>query len=201
MENKKKKRIRVHPTQKKCIKCGNIFHKVHGDSSWCSKKFCSKQCVTNYKYGTPIERFNSSYVISENGCWNWIKSLGTHGSGNISVNGNQMLSYRYSYLIHKGEIPKGMDVCYSCDNRACVNPKHLWLGTHRENMMDSLNKGRGNRQIGSECHKAKLTEEQVIEIRLKHASGYFNYCDLSKIYGITHQAIRDIVIRKNWKHI
>jgi len=74
-------------------------------------------------------------------CWLWIgENVG--GYGRIRVNGRKESANRVSWLIHKGEIPQGLNVCHSCDNPSCVNPSHLWLGTVLENMKDRDKKGR-----------------------------------------------------------
>lgn len=85
-------------------------------------------------------RFNAKWKANENGCWLW---TGAHGRyGNLSVNKRHMDAHRFSWLLHRGQIPDGMRVLHSCDVSLCVNPEHLFLGTAKDNTRDMLAKGR-----------------------------------------------------------
>ena len=82
------------------------------------------------------------------GCWNWTlrKDHGGYGRLKVQMGARDLFrlegAHRYSYQIFKGNIPSGLEVCHSCDNPSCVNPDHLWLGTHQQNMLDMHAKGR-----------------------------------------------------------
>lgn len=117
---------------------------------------------------TPIaERFSEKWIPEPNsGCWLWTGAVSRSGYG-IVMRGRksegQIRAHRASWKIYRGEIPVGMFVCHKCDVRSCVNPDHLWLGQHADNMADRNAKGRAAR--GERGGNAKLTDAQTIAIR------------------------------------
>lgn len=91
---------------------------------------------------TVLERFFQKVVKEVDGCWNWTAS--TYGKyGQFNPGEGITSSHRFSWMHHNGEIPQGLFVLHKCDNPICVNPNHLFLGTHQDNMDDMMNKGRG----------------------------------------------------------
>jgi len=133
-------------------------------------------------------------------CWQWQAALNGVGYGamRISVEKGRLLTHRFSYELHFGPIPKGMFVCHKCDNRACVNPSHLFLGTNRENMDDKIRKGRQLR--GSQVPTSKLTEDDVREIRRLRSEGVTCRV-ISQRVGVTQGHISDIATGRRWRHL
>lgn len=78
----------------------------------------------------------------------WTGHITMYGYGNLSINYQRVFAHRFSYELHFGPIPEGMEVCHSCDTPPCVSPSHLFLGTHAENMLDMVSKGRNNPSTG-----------------------------------------------------
>ena len=119
-------------------------------------------------------------------CWTWLGALCSFGYGHFSSEGMQGPVHRYSYKLHKGNIPDGLYVCHHCDNPSCVNPKHLFVGTPQDNMLDKLSKDRQPRYNG--IGRGKLTKEQVIEIRnrfIKHSAGTSSAKHLAKEFNVS----------------
>ena len=150
-----------------------------------------------------IERFLRKVKVNAAGCFEWQRSINRHGYGNYGSTNDagtnaSKAAHRASYQIFRGPIPDGMCVCHECDNRLCVNPAHLFLASQKDNLHDSIKKGRFTR--GNRQHKAKLNDRKVREIRERFAAGESTEI-LSKEYGVHRQNIRTIVHRKTWKHV
>lgn len=149
----------------------------------------------------PLDRFwRQTSRGQDDKCWNWIGHR-TRGYGMIGVNGKQIHAHRFAYSRFVGPIPFGKVVCHRCDNKRCVNPKHLFVGTQRDNLGDCAAKGR----LGSSM-RPKLTREQVIQIRNDYIpTGRGNYHDPDRTlhafavkYGVSEGTITSVVSRKSW---
>src|SRR5512139_2445457 len=114
------------------------------------------------------------------------------GYGVFSVDKKAVLAHRLSWVINFGEIPDGLFVCHKCDNRKCVNPKHLFLGTAMDNNLDMVAKGRDAKVFGEKHPKAKLSSSQVAEIKELYSTGKYTCRELGKAYGVYHSQILNI---------
>lgn len=132
-------------------------------------------------------------------CWQWTKSISRSGYGQIRVDGRSLQTHRLSYELCVGSIPDGMFVCHQCDNRACVNPGHLFLGTAGDNNADRHAKGRsrGARHFGETNPSSKLTAEKVREIRSCDGTQK----EIAERFGIVFQTVSDIRRGRIWKHV
>lgn len=134
-------------------------------------------------------------------CWNWqgwIQKLpGGRGGGYGKFTPNHTKSYlphRFAWILAHGQIPEGLLVCHKCDNRACCNPAHLFLGTHRDNSQDSVKKGRW--LSGERSPRAKLTDSQVAEIRRRYTRSR-GVGALAKEFNISLQYVWNLVHRSS----
>jgi len=143
-------------------------------------------------------------VKGEDECWEWTGAKNRkNGYGNIKINYKKYRSHRISWILANGKIPEKMCVCHSCDNPGCVNPNHLFLGTHQDNMNDMINKNRNKipDNSGEKSGNHKLTEQEVLEIKSKYKWYVYTYKMLSEEYCVNYRTILDIIHRKTWKHI
>src|ERR1019366_1828386 len=148
-----------------------------------------------------------SKIDKTDSCWIWNGSKIAGGYGNFRFRGKNRKASRLSFLIHNGEIPQGMCVCHACDNPACVNPAHLWCGTHQDNAADRESKCRGTKgiplvarnghkdSVGIKNGKAKFSEATVLEIRNIVANGG-GIRPTARRFSVSPTAIRCIRDRK-----
>ena len=131
-------------------------------------------------------------------CIEWDKAKDKAGYGVSWLNGKWIRAHRKAYIQNKGEIPDDLVVRHTCDNKACVNPDHLILGDHKQNMADMAAKGRTNTRRGSTHSKAKLTEQQVHEIKSTFG---LSQRELAAKYGVSASLIAAIKLGKAWTHV
>jgi len=148
-----------------------------------------------------IEEKLKKYVIDDRNCWNWIGSKDRDGYGVFGHHRNKQLrAHRASYGLYVGEIPNGMMVCHFCDNPSCINPKHLFVGTAKDNTQDMIRKQRRPVLSGEVHPNAKLKEHQVHEIKQLRKQNVL-LTNIANQYGISFQTVSSIAKGKTWKHI
>lgn len=109
-----------------------------------------------------ILRTKANCVVDANGCWLWQGFIHESGYGARNYRGRNIRVHRMMYMLCVGPIPKGLDVCHTCDVRHCVNPAHLWVGTRKDNMADCVEKGRHDSMKRTHCkHGHELTPENT----------------------------------------
>ena len=142
-------------------------------------------------------------------CWMWRGAIFASGYGRVRGREGKTIAtwraHRLAYELTFGPIPDGLCVCHKCDVPACVNPAHLFLGTPAENVNDCIRKGRRRpsrapRPImcGTRNPAARLTENQVVDIRQAHAEGG-SYRTLSKVFGVCVSSVANVVKGRTWR--
>lgn len=145
------------------------------------------------------EKLMAQLYIQRDGCWIYTGGHDGYGYGFMCRNRTHVISFE----CFKGNVPIGMYVCHSCDEPACFNPDHLYLGTHYDNIQDMWKSGRGVMpdRVGSNNGAAWLNEKLVVEIRELYATGDYTQTELGRKYSVDNTTIYKIVHRKLWRHI
>lgn len=155
-----------------------------------------------------IERFWSYVEVgAPEECWRWRgKPQQPHGYGRMRLTRDgrylTVRSNRLAWAVHHGEDPGALHVCHHCDNPICVNPAHLFLGTHQENMRDRTKKGRhpGLPALNGQANpNAKLTDRDVLEIRCRYQRDGLTALELAREFGISEGHLRDIARGRKWQ--
>jgi hypothetical protein len=155
---------------------------------------------------SPKERIERLSVVDlATGCWNWIGST-RNGYGRLMAGSRtdetrkSVSAHRYSYEAHIGAITDGLHVCHKCDNRKCVNPEHLFLGTVQDNADDRVSKGRNNHAIGEKLATSKLNDADVLSARRLRAQGV-TFQAIADRFGIDKSTAIKAVKGQMWKHV
>lgn len=176
--------------QKERDRKGIIKHPCETCKTLCYRKsyraFCSDACKFFW------------YVEKTDSCWNWIGAIDKYGYGKIKIAKNHR-SHRYSYELHNNKkLNSSIHILHSCDNRKCVNPDHLKEGTHKDNIMDMVNKNRHLK--GSQIGTSKLHETDVVEIK-KMILWNMPIISIANKYNVCESTIGHIKYGRYWKHI
>lgn len=145
-----------------------------------------------------------------NGCWVWKNARGRNKYWTVWTGKKYIGAHRFSWLYHCGQIPVGKYVLHKCDNKTCVNPDHLFIGTQLENMTDMRLKGRDHRPgpldsaKGEQHGMSKLTDKQVLQIRRRYRRISYHRTNVKQLaieYGVSRNMISRIVSGRNWAHV
>lgn len=163
---------------------------------------CRLECVEMTDYTPRPERpirdrlESVSIPVPMCGCLVWLGSLDTMGYGHLRVGGLLRKAHRVSWSdYHKQPVPKGMHVLHSCDVRSCIEPTHLRLGTHQENMSDKVRRGRQSKGITS--GRNSLDDDKVRRIRGEGRSAKY----WAELFGVSDRTVQQVVAGKSWRHV
>lgn len=197
-------RTRTSDVERACIVCGQTFFvRAHEARNPQRGKYCSMVCrnAAYTSHRTPLRDRFWFKVDKSDGCWIWTGAKNPLGYGRVNLGGHfgrTAQASRVAWELTYGPIPDGLQVCHHCDNPPCVRPDHLFLGTPADNKDDLISKGL--QAVGEDVPSAKLTDDQVREIRARHAAGQSQPV-IAKAFGISRSNVSCIVRRKTWSHV
>jgi len=161
----------------------------------------------------PLIKKFFSFVEKTNNCWIWNGSVFHNGYGQFHLNNKKIKihirAHRFSYILFKGKIPHNKCVCHSCDNPSCVNPDHLWIGTHKENAVDRVRKGRSGdggsykKKLlglarGERNSAAKINLQIANNIRKERNNKKYSLKKLAKKFRLSASQISNIIHNRHW---
>lgn len=196
-----------------CIHCGDVLIRREGEARtvFSRRRFCCVRCARRSiganelrDQSTPLEAVDRiGWSVVDSGCWEWNGARNHHGYGIYGTRigdrkTGERLAHRLAYMAWNGDIEEGQHVRHRCDNPPCINPDHLELGTHADNMNDAKQRGRTAR--GESHGRAKLTERDVLAVREASASGE-SYRSIGARYGVNKYTVGKIVRQQKWSHV
>ena len=152
-----------------------------------------------YRFWIKVDKENSLTFYNGTKCWEWTAKIDKDGYGSIRNNNKWLRAHRVSYYFANGEYPIGELVCHHCDNRKCVNPDHLFKGTHLQNTADMIKKGRVSQ--GQSRYNSKVSENVVLQILDLYYNSHLFQKDIGKIFSITRENVGYIVRGNTWKPV
>jgi len=149
-----------------------------------------------------IDRFEAKRVeLERDDCWVWQGAKYQNGYGMVALRRGKRKTFsahRIAWIIANGQnVPEGLMVCHKCDNRSCVNPNHLYVGTGKDNNTDTIIRNRGNRKIGEKCSWAKLSDNEALKI----FHSIERQSVLARKYKVDPSTISQIKSGSRWKHL
>lgn len=207
-----------------CEVCGKEFFARRDFVAKGNGRFCGNACSAIGRKRSPEERFWEKVdKREENACWLWMAGKNKRGYGVFNGSDNIYGAHCYSWILHNGPIPEGKFVLHKCDNPSCVNPAHLWVGSHTENMRDMFKKNRqaaitkpesfarGERNgaytkpekvlRGEANGMSTFKESEVLEIRRLYDSGSMTVNGIAEKLKKSRGGVYCIATRRSWKHV
>jgi len=146
-----------------------------------------------------VDKF-TALVLKTDSCWNWLGPRAKNGRPQFIIANRQQIAARFAYELFRGEVHSNLQVLHDCDNMDCVNPDHLHLGTHQQNMAEAKQRNRFAR--GTDHGNAKLTPEKVLEIVALYKTGNFTQQAIGRKFGLKgHSAVNAILRGRDWEHV
>lgn len=147
-----------------------------------------------------IRFWNNVNIRGGGECWEWLAGKTPAGYGRLSIKNRTYRAHRIAWGLHYNEeIPEGLCVCHHCDNRACCNPAHLFLGTYADNLVDMRNKGRDRYARGEQSGRHKLITAEVLEIRRLQKETDLTQREIAEIFKISTRCVSSIICKDSWR--
>lgn len=171
----------------------------HANRTEGSNPFLTDEATGANSNKTPTSRrfWIKVAVRGANECWLWQAYIDQEGYGRFSFDGKRRFAHRAAWILTFGPLPNEARVLHKCDNPTCVNPAHLFIGTHQDNMNDRSAKGRT--ASGERNGRAKLTWEIVNQIRAAHKPWKVGITKLAAQFGVSKWVVQDILRKRTWR--